>query len=40
MADTLLQNTIGRQPARVLVAFGLQELVDLGVGKGGIGAES
>src|SRR5258708_7941029 len=39
MADTLLQNTIGRQPDRVLVVFGLQELVDLGVGKGGIGAE-
>ena len=35
----LLQNAVGRQPDRVLVAFGLQELVDLGVGKGGIGAE-
>ena len=39
IADTLLQNAIGRQPDRVLVAFGRQELVDLGVGKGGIGAE-
>src|SRR6267142_6188476 len=39
IADTLLQNAIGRQPDRVLVAFRFQELVDLGVGKGGIGAE-
>lgn len=39
IADTLLQNAVARQPDRVLVAFGLQELVDLGVGKSGIGAE-
>ena len=39
VADPVLKNPIGRQPDRVLVAFGLQELVDLGVGKGGIGAE-
>ena len=39
VADPLLQDAVGRQPDRVLVAFGLQELVDLGVGKGGIGAE-
>ena len=39
VADALLQQTVGRQPDRVLVVFGLQELVDLGVGKGGIGAE-
>lgn len=39
VADTLLQDAVRRQPARVLLAFGPQELVDLGVGKGGIGAE-
>ena len=39
VADALLQQAVGRQPDRILVAFGLQELVDLGVGKGGIGAE-
>ncbi len=39
MADPVLQDSVRRQPDRILVAFGLQELVDLGVGKGGIGAE-
>src|SRR4029077_8886365 len=37
VADPVLQDVVGGQPARVLVVFGLQELV--GVGKGGIGAE-
>src|SRR5665811_2448463 len=39
VADPLLKNLIGRQPDRVLVAFGLLELVDLRVRKGGIGAK-
>ena len=37
VADPVLQDVVGGQPARVLVIFGLQELV--GIGKGGIGAE-
>lgn len=37
--DPLLKDLIGRQSDRILEAFGLQELVDLGVRKGGIGAE-
>ena len=39
VADPVLKNPIGRQPDRVLVAFGLQELVDLRICKGGIGAK-
>jgi hypothetical protein len=34
-----LENLIGRQPDRVFESFGLQELVDLRVREGGIGAE-
>jgi hypothetical protein len=37
--DLLLENLIGRQPDRVFESFGLQELVDLRVCEGGIGAE-
>ena len=39
VADALLEHFVGRQSDGVLQAFGLQNLVDLGVGKGGIGAE-
>jgi hypothetical protein len=39
IADTLLQDAVRRQPDRVLVTFSFQKLIDLGVGKGGIGAE-
>ena len=39
MGDAFLKHLIGRQPDRVLVALGLQELVDLGVREGGIGAK-
>ena len=35
----LLEDAVGRQPDRVLVAFGFQELVDLGVGEGSIGTK-
>jgi hypothetical protein len=34
-----LKNLIGRQPDRGLVAFGLLELVDLRICKGGVGSE-
>ena len=39
MSDPFLKNLIGRQADRVLVSFGFEELVDLGVSEGGIGAE-
>jgi hypothetical protein len=39
VADLLLKNLIGRQPDRILELFVLQELVDLRVRKGGIGAK-
>ena len=39
VADPLLKNLIGRQPDRILVAFGLLELVDLRVREGGVGAK-
>jgi len=34
-----LEDAVGGQPDRVLVVFGFQELVDVGVGERGIGAE-
>jgi len=37
--DLLLKNLIGRQPDRVVVVFGLQELIDLWICKGRIGSE-
>jgi len=37
--DLLLKNLIGRQPDRVVVVFGLQELIDLWICKGRIGAK-
>ena len=39
MSDPLLQDVVGWQPDRILEAFGLQELLDLRVGEGGVGAE-
>ena len=39
MGDAFLKNLIGRQADRILVPFGFEELVDLGVCEGGIGAE-
>ena len=39
MADAFLQHAVGRQPDRVIEALGFQELVNLRVCKGGIGAE-
>jgi hypothetical protein len=37
--DPLMENLIGGRPDRVFESFGLQELVDLRVREGGIGAE-
>src|SRR5262249_58279050 len=37
--DLVLQHPIGRQPNRIAVALGFEELVNLGVGEGGIGSE-
>jgi hypothetical protein len=39
MGDTFLKNLIGRQPDRILVSIRFEELVDLGVCEGGIGAQ-
>jgi aminoglycoside 6'-N-acetyltransferase I len=39
MSDALLQDVVGWQPDRIPEAFGLQELVDLRVREGGVGAE-
>jgi hypothetical protein len=39
LADPLLQDLIGRQPDGVANIFGLQQLVDLRLGEGCIGAE-
>ncbi len=39
MRDLLLQVRVGRQADRVGIAFGFQELVDLGLGEGGIRPE-
>src|SRR3712207_8375506 len=39
MADPPLQHLVGRQPDRVTDALGLQQLVDLWLGKRSIGAE-
>jgi hypothetical protein len=39
MADPPLQHLVGRQADRVADAFLLQQLVDLGLGERGIGAE-
>jgi hypothetical protein len=39
MSDALLQDIVGWQPDRILEAFGLQELVDLWIREGGVGAE-
>ncbi len=39
MRDLLLQDRVGRLANGVGVAFGFQDLVDLGLGEGGISAE-
>src|SRR6476620_7583117 len=39
MGDAFLKNLIGGEPDRVFVALRLQELVDLRVREGGIGAK-
>jgi hypothetical protein len=39
VADPLLQDTIGRQADGVLDSLGLQQLVQLRLGEGRIGAE-
>src|SRR5260370_41563654 len=39
VSDLALQDGVGRQPDRIAVALGFEELVDLRVGKGRIAAE-
>src|SRR6266851_4969237 len=39
VSDFVLQDAVGRQPDHVTYAFGFKELVNLGVGEGGVAAE-
>src|SRR6516225_9789410 len=39
VADPVLQDAVRREPDRILDPLGFEELVDIGIGKGGIGAE-
>ena len=39
VADALLKHAVGGKPNRVFVVLSLQELIDLGVRKRGVGAE-
>src|SRR5215472_5351247 len=39
VADPVLQDAVRREPDRILEPLGFEELVDIGIGKGGVGAK-
>src|ERR1700694_4208161 len=39
VADLALQNVVGRQPYRIAIALGFEELIDLRIGEGRVAAE-
>jgi len=39
MTDPFLQGAVGGKPDRVFDALGLEEVIDVGIGEAGVGAE-